>query len=181
MDSVPAGPWRLAARRLRRDWRALAAAGVLLALVVASVAAPVWANLVAHTGPQEIHITDTVEVDGERVPWSAANGKPIGPTWQGRFFLGADSEGRDVMVRLLYGGRNSLLIGVAAALATIVLGVGLGLLSGYAGGLVDDAISAAVDVLWAFPGILAGDLPGRRAHGRRTRPRAGRSSPAARS
>jgi peptide/nickel transport system permease protein len=130
--------------------------GILLALVVASVAAPAWANLVAHTGPQEIHITETVEVDGKRVYVVDLEGKPIGPTWQGRFFLGADSKGRDVLVRLLYGGRNSLLIGVAAALATIALGVGLGLLSGYSGGLVDDVISAAVDVLWAFPGILLG-------------------------
>ena len=104
----------------------LAAAGVLLALVAASVAAPVWANLVADSAPQETHITDTIEVDGERVHVVGRDGKPIGPTWQGHFFLGADSEGRDVMVRLLYGGRNSLLIGVAAALATIMLGVGLG-------------------------------------------------------
>jgi peptide/nickel transport system permease protein len=130
--------------------------GILLALVVASAAAPAWANLVAHTGPQEIHITDTVEVDGKRVHVVDREGKPIGPTWQERFFLGADTKGRDVMVRLLYGGRNSLLIGVAAALATIALGVGLGLLSGYSGGLVDAVISAAVDVLWAFPGILLG-------------------------
>jgi peptide/nickel transport system permease protein len=121
-----------------------------------SVAAPLWAKRVAHTGPQETHITDTVEVDGEQVPVIGLDGQPIGPTWQGRFFLGADSQGRDVMVRLLYGGRNSLLIGVAAALATIALGVALGLLSGYAGGRVDGAISAVVDVLWAFPGILLG-------------------------
>ena len=121
-----------------------------------SVAAPLWANHVAHTGPQESHITDTVEVDGERVGVVGADGQPIGPTWQGRFFLGADSQGRDVMVRLLYGGRNSLLIGLAAALATIALGIGLGLLSGYAGGLVDGAISAVMDVLWAFPGVLLG-------------------------
>lgn len=153
---VSAAPWRLAARRLRRDRRALAAAGVLVALVLISVAAPVWANHVAHTGPEEVHITDTVEVDGKRVAVVAEDGQPIGPTWQGRFFLGADSKGRDVMVRLLYGGRNSLLIGMAAALATIALGIGLGLLSGYAGGLVDGAISAGVDVLWAFPGILLG-------------------------
>jgi peptide/nickel transport system permease protein len=116
----------------------------------------VWANHVAHSGPEEIHITDTVEVDGETVRVVGLDGMPIGPTWQGQFFLGADSKGRDVMVRLLYGGRNSLLIGVAAALATIALGVGLGLLSGYSGGFVDDAISAAVDVLWAFPGVLLG-------------------------
>ncbi|HZN88272.1 MAG TPA: ABC transporter permease [Thermoleophilaceae bacterium] len=153
---VSAAPWRLAARRLRRDRRALAAAGVLMALVLISVAAPVWANHVAHTGPEEIHITDKVEVDGKRVAVVAEDGQPIGPTWEGRFFLGADSKGRDVMVRLLYGGRNSLLIGMAAALATIALGIGLGLLSGYAGGLVDGAISAGVDVLWAFPGILLG-------------------------
>jgi peptide/nickel transport system permease protein len=129
---------------------------VLLALVLTAVAAPVWANRVAQTGPEEIHITERVEVDGKRLPVVAQDGQPIGPTWQGRFFLGADSEGRDVMVRLLYGGRNSLLIGVAAALATIALGIGLGLLSGYAGGLLDGAISAAVDVLWAFPGVLLG-------------------------
>ena len=135
----------------------LAAAGVLLALVAASVAAPVWANLVADSAPQETHITDTIEVDGERVQVvDASDGTPIGPTWQGHFFLGADSDGRDVMVRLLYGGRNSLLIGVVAALATIMLGVGLGVLSGYAGGFVDDAISWAVDVIWAFPAILLG-------------------------
>jgi peptide/nickel transport system permease protein len=120
------------------------------------VAAPVWANRVAHTGPDEIHITETVEVGGKRVAVVGSDGQPLGPTWQGRFFLGADSKGRDVMVRLLYGGRNSLLIGVAAALATIALGIGLGLVSGYSGGRVDDAISAAVDVLWAFPGILLG-------------------------
>jgi peptide/nickel transport system permease protein len=153
---VPAGPWRLAAKRLRRDWRTLAAGCVLLALVLTAVAAPVWANRVAQTGPEEIHITDTVEVDGERVSVVERDGQPIGPTWQGRFFLGADSEGRDAMVRLLYGGRNSLFIGVAAAMATIALGIGLGLLSGYAGGVVDGAISAGVDVLWAFPGILLG-------------------------
>ena len=124
--------------------------------MVTSVAAPLWANNVAHTGPEEIHITETVEVDGERAPVVGLDGQPIGPTWQARFFLGADSEGRDVMVRLLYGGRNSLLIGLVAALATIALGIGLGLLSGYAGGLVDGAISAVMDVLWAFPGVLLG-------------------------
>jgi peptide/nickel transport system permease protein len=127
-----------------------------MALVVASAAAPLWADLVADSGPREIHISETVEVDGEEVDVIARDGTPIGPTWQGRFFLGADANGRDVMVRLLYAGRNSLLIGCAAALATIVFGVALGLLSGYAGGFVDESISGAVNVMWAFPGILLG-------------------------
>jgi peptide/nickel transport system permease protein len=129
---------------------------VLLALVVASLTAPLWANLVADTGPRETHISETVEVGGERVAVVGRYGRPIGPTWHAHFFLGADANGRDVMVRLLYGGRNSLLIGVAAALATVLLGLALGVLAGYAGGAVDDAISWAVDVLWAFPGILLG-------------------------
>jgi peptide/nickel transport system permease protein len=143
-------------RRLRRDRGALASVGVLLALVVASLAAPVWANLVAESGPRETHVSETVKVDSKEVNVVGRDGRPIGPTWGRHFFLGADTDGRDVMVRLLYGGRNSLLIGVGAALATVILGVGLGLLAGYAGGLVDDAISGAVNVLWAFPGILLG-------------------------
>jgi peptide/nickel transport system permease protein len=122
------------------------------------VAAPVWANNVAHSGPEETHVTDTVEVDGEQVAVVASDGQPIGPTWQGSFFLGADAQGRDVMVRLLYGGRNSLLIGISAALATTALGVALALIAGYAGGLVDGAISGVVDLLWAFPGILLGPV-----------------------
>jgi peptide/nickel transport system permease protein len=129
---------------------------VILALVAASLAAPLWANLVAESGPREIHVSETVEVDGEQVDVVGRDGRPIGPTWDRRFFLGADTNGRDVMVRLLYGGRNSLLIGVSAALATVLLGLALGLLAGYVGGVVDGAISGAVNVLWAFPGILLG-------------------------
>jgi peptide/nickel transport system permease protein len=127
-----------------------------VALAAACLAAPIWADLAADSGPREIHISERLEVDGEQVDVVAPDGTPIGPTLEGRFFLGADANGRDVMVRLLYGGRNSLLIGLAAALATIVLGVGLGLLSGYVGGLVDESISGAVNVMWAFPGILLG-------------------------
>jgi peptide/nickel transport system permease protein len=153
---VSPAPWRLAVRRLRRDRGALASVGVLLALLVASLAAPLWANLVAESGPREIHISETVNVDSKAVDVVGLDGRPIGPTWGRHFFLGADGDGRDVMVRLLYGGRNSLLIGVGAALATVILGVGLGVLAGYLGGLLDDAISGAVNVLWAFPGILLG-------------------------
>lgn len=83
-------------------------------------------------------------------------GRPIGPTWSGRFFLGADGNGRDTMVRLLYGGRNSLAIGIAAGLGTILAGLVLGLLAGYFRGPVDGVISRAMDILWAFPVVLIG-------------------------
>ena len=141
---------------MRRDRGAAASVGVLLAIVAASIAAPLWAKHVAHSGPRDVHISETVEVDGQRVDVVGADGRPLGPTWRGRFFLGADANGRDVMVRVLYGARLSLLIGVSAALATVLVGIALGLIAGYSGGVVDDAISWAINVLWAFPGLLLG-------------------------
>ena len=74
----------------------------------------------------------------------------------GEFFLGADGNGRDNMVRLLYGGRNSLMIGISAALLTTLLGMLLGILSGYLRGWSDTIISRFLDILWAFPVILLG-------------------------
>lgn len=118
--------------------------------------APLWASEVAHTTPEANHLTDTVEVDGRPTEVVDELGKPIGPTWSGRFFLGADSNGRDIMVRLLYGGRNSLLIGVLASLGTIALGLLVGLLAGYHRGWVDAALNWLMDVIWAFPVILLG-------------------------
>ena len=125
-------------------------------LVAACTAAPLWADHIAHTSAEQNHLSDTVVVDGERREVVDLLGKPIGPTWSGRFFLGADSNGRDIMVRLLYGGRNSLLIGIAAAIGTILAGLLLGLLAGYHRGRVDAVISWAMNVVWSFPVILLG-------------------------
>ncbi len=141
---------------MRRNRVALAFGALFLLLVAACLAAPLWANQVAHTSAEENHLSDTVVVDGEETEVVDLLGKPIGPTWGGQFFLGADSNGRDIMVRLLYGGRNSLAIGLLAALGTILLGVVLGLLAGYFRGAVDGAISRLLDIFWAFPVILLG-------------------------
>jgi peptide/nickel transport system permease protein len=150
------GPWRLALRRLRRSKTAIAF-GVLFVLIVAGcLAAPLWANHVAHTTPIKNHLSDTIIVDGKKTNVVSLDGVPIGPTWQGEFFLGADTNGRDTMVRLLYGGRNSLLIGASAAVITTLLAVLLGILAGFFRGFTDTAISRSLDVIWAFPVILLG-------------------------
>jgi peptide/nickel transport system permease protein len=125
-------------------------------MVAACVAAPVWASEVARTTPDANHVSDTIEIDGQLINVVSLDGEPIGPTWQRRFFLGADGNGRDVMVRLLYGGRNSLLIGTAAALGTTLLGVVAGLVAGYFRGWTDTLISRVLDVVWAFPVVLLG-------------------------
>ncbi|MEX2196419.1 MAG: ABC transporter permease [Thermoleophilaceae bacterium] len=150
------GPWRLGLRRLRRNKVAIAFGIVFLLLVGSAIAAPLWANHVAHTTPFENHLSDTIEQDGETVNVVSFDGVPIGPTYQAEFFLGADPNGRDVMVRLLYGARNSLMIGVAAALITTLLSIVLGLVAGYFRGWVDGVISRAFDVMWSFPVIILG-------------------------
>ena len=152
-----AGPYRLAARRLRRNRAAMAAGVVFVLLVLACIAAPLWANHVAHRGPDSIPgSSETVSQGGEDVFIVSLEGIPIGPTWKGEYFLGADGSGRDVMVRLLYGGRNSLIIGIGAALITTFFGLVLGLASGYFRGWVDGVIARILDIIWAFPVILLG-------------------------
>ena len=80
---------------------------------------------------------------------------PIGPTWDlHHYFLGADNQGRDVAARLLYGGRNSLLIGFFAALITCLAGTLIGVVAGFFGGITDGVISRILEIVWAFPVYL---------------------------
>ena len=151
-----AGPWRLALRRLRRNKTALAFGALFVVIVLMCLAAPLWADHVAHTDPFRNHLDKTIEVDGETRYVVELNGVPTGPTWQGEFFLGADPNGRDIAVRLLYGGRTSLLIGLAAAAITTLLSIVLGLLAGYLRGAADFAITRLLDIIWSFPVVILG-------------------------
>ena len=150
------GPWRLAMRRLKRDKVALAFGVLFIVLVGICLAAPYWADHVAHTDPYKNHLTDKIVIDGKKTDVVSLDGIPIGPTWKGEFFLGADSNGRDTAVRLLYGGRNSLLIGVSAALITTLLAIIFGAIAGYFRGFTDTVVSRTMDVIWAFPVLLLG-------------------------
>src|SRR3954466_1566280 len=128
---------------------------VVALLAGCCLAAPIWADQVAQTGPNTTHVTERIH--GQAV--ISSEGIPIGPTWRARFFLGADAEGRDVMVRLLYGGRTSLLIGAGASLLTAPLAGLAGFAAGWSRGPLDALVSRGLDALWAFPAILlAGSL-----------------------
>ena len=169
---VGRSPWYLAWRRLRRNYVALVAFGVFLLIVLACGLAPVYAHRVAHTGPNDTHVAEQVKVGGKLklVIGGGAVYDPntdtfdtsksiiiLGPTWwhaDGRFVLGADSLGRDAAVRLLYGGRNSLAIGIGSAFICSLIAVILALLAGYYGGWVDWIISRFFDLIWAFPVLL---------------------------
>ena len=150
------GPYKLALRRLRRNKTALAFGALFLVIVVMCMCAPLWANDVAHTTPSANHITDTVKVGGESKDVVSPGGIPIGPTFQGRFFLGADSNGRDVAVRLLYGGRNSLEIGFIATFISCLFATVIALAAGFYRGITDGILSRTMDLIWAYPVILLG-------------------------
>jgi peptide/nickel transport system permease protein len=155
----PAGPWATALRKLFSDRAAMCALALLLAIIALCVLAPFYAARVAHTDPFRPNLDGSVTIDGQTVqiiqPSSEGLGlgtEPIGPTWRfDAYLLGADSQGRDVAARLLYGGRNSLLIAGAAAVICLTLAAVLGIVTGYSGGIVDAVLSRFLDVLWAFP------------------------------
>jgi peptide/nickel transport system permease protein len=158
---VPVGPYtagvgayRLALRRLRHNYTALFFGSLFLLVVVLCLLAPVYARYIAHTGPNDQHITEVLNLNGKSVDVVSLTGVPIGPTWHSRFFLGADADGRDLAVRLLYGGRTSLAIGAMATAVTIVLATILGLVAGYYRGWADSLISRALDIVWAYPVYL---------------------------
>ena len=80
------------------------------------------------------------------------------PAWldggQSRYLLGTDEQGRDVLSALMFGARISLFVGGASVFLSVLIGVSLGLLSGYSGGLIDAFIMRVCDVMLSFPSIL---------------------------
>jgi peptide/nickel transport system permease protein len=151
------GPYTLAWRRLRRNKTALFFGGLFLLVVILCLLAPVYAHDFAHTTPIAENITGTITVNGKTKDIVSLLGIPIGPTWNfDHYFLGADDNGRDEAVRLLYGGRNSLEIGVVATLITIGLGTFFGILAGYFRGWFDVVANFFSNVLWAYPAVLLG-------------------------
>jgi peptide/nickel transport system permease protein len=143
-------------RRLRRNRTALAFGALFLLIVVLCLCAPLYAKHVAHTTPSANHITDTITVRGQERDVVSPEGIPTGPTWTAKFLLGADSNGRDVAVRLLYGGRNSLEIGLIATFISCLLATVIALVAGYYRGVVDGVLSRTLDLIWAYPVILLG-------------------------
>ncbi|MER9829819.1 ABC transporter permease [Mesorhizobium sp. M0134] len=154
-------PWRRAIRKLRRDRIAMGAGGVLLLIVLAALAAPLYASLVAHTDPFHSGLDVKIMVDSRLMPVMQPSKiglrlgvTPIGPTWQASYFLGADNQGRDVAARMFFGGRTSLLVAGAATVICLTLAGLVGFVSGYWGGVVDMVLSHLLDILWAFPVYL---------------------------
>ena len=154
------GPWRLAGRRLRRNKMALAFLGLFIVLVAMCLLAPVYAQHVAQIGPNTNNVTGTINVRGHSENVVSLDGVPIGPTFTRHYFFGADTNGRDLAVRLLYGGRTSLLIGGVATIIIIFFGTLVGLVSGYLRGPVDGVLRWLMELVWSFPPVILGVVVG---------------------
>ena len=121
----------------------VAVLSALIALLCISCA--LGADLFAPHNPFDLK---TLELSDSMLP----------PAWmeggKARYFLGTDEQGRDVLSALMYGARISLFVGGAAVVFSVLIGVGLGLLSGYVGGRVDAFVMRLCDVMLSFPAIL---------------------------
>jgi peptide/nickel transport system permease protein len=136
-------PVRLAWERLRRDRAAMISFVVIVLIALVAIGAPLVAALVGH-GPN----------DQYRDIGLSPQGLPTRPS--GTFLLGTDDLGRDLLVRIAYGSRISLLVGVVSTLLSVVFGVVVGVIAGYLGGRIDTVIALIIDVVLSIPFLLAG-------------------------
>jgi len=127
------GYWQSVARRLRRDPVTLVCAGVLILLVASALAAP-WLGLAD--------------------PYKTSMIRRLYPLGSPGHLLGTDELGRDMLARLIYGGRLSLFMGVTPVVCALLIGGLLGITAGFVGGKTNMAIMRVMDVFYAFPSVL---------------------------
>jgi len=143
LQSSPAAagvsPWRAAWRRLLKNKLALFGGAMIILMIVASLLGPIIIK--ALTG----YTYDYIPSDRSLV-------RAMPPSLH--HLMGTDSLGRDMLSRVLFGGRISLMVGLVATLISVVLGVAYGSIAGYFGGRTDNIMMRAVDVLYSLPYII---------------------------
>ena len=127
------GYWTTVGRRIVRDKVSMVCVAILLLILLSALLAPY------------LHLADPYQ--GSMIRRLRHIGTPNYP-------LGTDELGRDMLARLIYGGRLSLLIGISPVILAFGLGTMLGLVAGYVGGWVNTAIMRTIDVFYAFPSVL---------------------------
>lgn len=138
---IQRGPFELTMRRFVRDRASLIALLFILALIALAICAPLIETATGHSPIEQYRTTGLSEM-----------GLPVAPNDE--FILGTDHLGRDVIVRLAYGARVSLLVGVLASLAAAFIGLTIGMIAGYVGGATDMVLSRLMDLVMSVPFLL---------------------------
>jgi peptide/nickel transport system permease protein len=127
------GYWTTVGRRLMRDPVSVVCAALLVVIALAAILAP-------HLGLSD--------------PYQGSMIRRLRPIGTPGYPLGTDELGRDMLARLVYGGRLSLVLGLLPVVLAFVVGTTLGIVAGYVGGFVNQAIMRTIDVFYAFPSVL---------------------------
>jgi oligopeptide transport system permease protein len=144
LSRPPRSLWRDAWVRFTKNKMAVIAALVLVIFAIIAIFAP----LIAPHDPLKIY-------DGKGyLPPAWEEKGPTGKAGDPQYLLGTDSLGRDVLSRVIYGARVSLVVGIIPVIVVLLLGVIVGLIAGYMGGKVDNLTMRFGDVLYAFPDLL---------------------------
>jgi len=143
---------RLAWRRFRCDRLAVAGALFIILLIALATAAPLVVTHLTHHPPYQQHMMDTIRLDGQQIEVVDDDGLPVGPNRV--FLLGADLTGRDVLSRIIYGARVSLLVAILATGVSLLIGLIWGTVAAFYGGIVDAFLSRIMELMMAFPILL---------------------------
>lgn len=141
--------FQLAMRRLRRDKLTLVAAALIAALTILSVLAPFISSEILHADPNR-----TSPYNAFAPPFTPAVFDEEGNMVEPMHVLGTDDLGRDHLSRLLYAGQVSLGIGFASAILSLSIGLVLGIIAGYYGGVVDDFLNWVITTLNSIPTLF---------------------------
>jgi peptide/nickel transport system permease protein len=136
---VGRSPWELFWRRFRQDRLAIAGLVIIAVMVVLALGAPLIARLVGRDA-------NFIDIEATQL------GIPVGPN--SNYWFGADTAGRDLFLRVLYGARTSLTVALLATMISVVIGVSLGLVAGFYRGKIDTFISRLIDIVLSLPIFL---------------------------
>jgi len=146
-DAAPAAPWRRLAAQIWSDRGARIGLAIILLFVLMAVFAPVISAITGN-GPNDFH-EDQINKALAGPPKGALGGI------SGEHWLGVEPvNGRDVLARVAYGARVSLLISLLATAVSVVVGTAFGMAAGFFGGRVDTVISRLMDLVLSFPQLI---------------------------
>jgi len=131
-ETIGETEWSIVLRRFKKN--KLAVAGLIIVGIVLLIA--IFAPLIAPYSPVNQNLSERISSPSKT------------------HLLGTDEYGRDVLSRIIYGSRIALMLGVVVVAIEVIIGVTLGLISGYFGGKIDQIIMRTVDVVWAFPALI---------------------------